>query len=245
MRSGGPRHDSLDNVHYGLHYGVVCQNKDDEQKLGRVKVKFAWLDSHDEQTHWAQLVTPMEGNKFRLVQPAREINDVVLVAFIQGDFRQPVIVGGMWSGDDGQPRRSRMRTARTTSRGYRSGRAGHRLILDDTAKTKVVVTDKSGKLMVGIGNFAKDGAGPNTCAVFKPPMAGDVGISFTSKEGNVEDHVQERRAQGQRGQDSVKVNVLTTIEVTAGSDMSVDGSSATKLTAGSPTSLDAPKIDIG
>src|SRR4051794_17462840 len=103
MRAGGPRHDSLDNVHYGLHYGVVCQNKDTEQSLNRVKVKFPWLDQGDtDQTHWAQLLTPMEGGKHGWYN-LPEIDDVVVVAFIQGDFRQPVVLGGVWSATDKSP----------------------------------------------------------------------------------------------------------------------------------------------
>ena len=240
MRAGGPRRDSLDNVQYGLHYGEVCQNKDDEQKLNRVKVKFAWLDTPDDQTHWAQLLTPMEGGKYGWYN-VPEIGDIVVVAFIHGDISQPVIVGGVWSSKDPSPEPNE--DGKNNFRGYRS-RSGHRLILDDTAKTKVVVTDKGGTLMVGIGNFAKDGAGPNTCAVFKPPMAGDVGIAFTSKEGNLEITCKDGKL-SLTAQDSVKANVTEKIEVTAGSDMAVEGSSATKLTAGSPTSVDAPTINIG
>ena len=43
MRTGGPRQDSLDLTQYGLHYGVVCQNKDPEN-LDRIKVRLPWLD---------------------------------------------------------------------------------------------------------------------------------------------------------------------------------------------------------
>ena len=58
---GRDRGDSLDHLQYGLQYGIVCQNKD-PQGLGRVKVRLPWLDQGDmDQTHWAQLVTPMGG----------------------------------------------------------------------------------------------------------------------------------------------------------------------------------------
>ncbi len=227
-------------MQYGLHYGEVCQNKDDEQKLNRVKVKFAWLDTPNDQTHWAQLLTPMEGSKFGWYN-VPEVGDIVLVAFIQGDISQPVIVGGVWSTKDTSPEPNE--DGKNNFRGYRS-RSGSRLIFDDSAKTKIVIADSGGTCSIGIGNFAKEGAGPNTCAVFKPPMSGDTGISIASTEGSLEITCKDGKL-SLTASDSVKVNVGTTIAITAGSDMSVDGSSATKLTAGSPTSLDAPTINIG
>ena len=32
MRSGGLKHDALDQVHYGLYYGVVTDNVDPDNK---------------------------------------------------------------------------------------------------------------------------------------------------------------------------------------------------------------------
>ncbi len=71
MRAGGPSTTRSIHVQYGLHYGVVVQNKDPE-KLSRIKVRLPWLDGGDQdQTHWAQLLTPMEGKQVRLVRAAR------------------------------------------------------------------------------------------------------------------------------------------------------------------------------
>jgi uncharacterized protein involved in type VI secretion and phage assembly len=241
MRAGLPRADAYDLLQYGLHYAEVCQNKDDEKKLNRVKVKFAWLDAGDkDQTYWAQLMTPMEGDKFGWYN-VPEIGDIVVVAFIHGDFSQPVIVGGVWSKKDTSPEPNS--DGKNNFRGYRS-RSGHRLILDDSGKTKIVLADKSTKLMVGVGQFAKDGEGPNICAVYKPPMSGETGVSFSSMEGNV-DITCKNGTLKITAQENVKINAKKTIDVSAGSDMKIEGSSGTKLTAGSPTSMDAPKINIG
>lgn len=241
MRAGGPRTTSLDALQYGLHYAEVCQNKDDEQKLNRVKVKFAWLDGGDkDQTHWAQLMTPMEGGKFGWYN-VPEIGDIVVVAFIHGDISQPVVLGGVWSTKDSSPEPNE--DGKNHFRGYRS-RSGHRMILDDSGKTKVVFADKSTKLVVGVGQFAKEGAGPNICAVFKPPMSGETGVSISSMEGNVEINCKDGKL-SVKAEGNVKINAKQTIDVNAGTNMQVEGSSATKLTAGSPTSLDAPIINIG
>lgn len=240
MRPGGPRIASLDNVQYGLHYGVVCQNNDPD-KLDRIKVRLPWLDGGDkDQTHWAQLMTPMEGNKFGwYVLP--DIDDVVVVMFLGGDVSQPVIIGGVWSTPDFSPEPNE--DGKNNFRGYRS-RSGSRLILDDSGKAKVVLADKTGKNMIGIGTFAKDGAGPNVCAVYKPPMSGAEGIAISTMEGKLEMTCKDGKLTIESG-DNIKINAKTTISVKAGSDITLEGSSAGKLTSASPSHYDAPKISIG
>jgi uncharacterized protein involved in type VI secretion and phage assembly len=239
LRAGGPKHDSLDHLQYGLYYGVVVQNKDPDN-LGRIKVRLPWLDKGDEdQTHWAQIVTPMEGKKFGMYA-IPDIEDAVVVMFIGGDSAQPVILGGIWSKPDFSPEPNE--DGKNNFRGYRS-RSGHRLILDDTAKTKVVFADKTGKNMIGIGNFAKDGAGPNVCAVYKPPMSGEVGVSFSSMEGTLEITCKNGALKVEAGQ-AVKINAETTIDIKAGGDIKMSGSSSAKLSATDNSNYDAQKVDI-
>lgn len=239
MRSGGPRQDSLDNTRYGVQYGVVVQNKDPDG-LNRIKVKFPWLDDGDtDQTHWAQLSTPMEGNKFGwLTLP--DIDDAVIVMFVAGDSSQPVILGGVWSNKDTSPEPNE--DGKNNFRGYRS-RAGHRLILDDSDKTKVVVADKTAKNVIGIGNFATAGAGPNKCAVFKPPMSGDTGVSISTMEGAME-ILCKQGTFSVTAEKAIKINAKTTIEVKAAQTIDLNGTATAKLTSGQPANFDAPIIKI-
>ncbi len=239
MRSGGPRKESLDLLQVGLHYGVVVQNKDPD-KLERIKIRLPWLDGGDkDQTHWAQLLTPMEGKKFGWYT-LPDIDDVVVVMFIGGSLSHPVILGGVWSKVDNSPEPNE--DGKNNFRGYRS-RTGHRLILDDTDKTKVVLADKTGKNMLGIGNFAKAGAGPNVCAVYKPPMSGDTGVSVSTMEGTMDITCKDGKL-SVAAEQNIKINAKTTIDMKAQGDLSMDGSSAAKLTSGAPSNYDAPKIDI-
>jgi uncharacterized protein involved in type VI secretion and phage assembly len=239
MRAGGPRIESLDNLQFGLHYGIVCQNKDPDN-LDRVKVRLPWLDGGDtDQTHWAQLLTPMEGQKFGwYVVP--DIDDVVVVMFIGGDVSQPVIVGGVWSKPDQSPEPNE--DGKNNFRGYRS-RSGHRLILDDSPKTKVVIADKTAKNMFGVGEFDKDGAGPNVCAVYKPPMSGTSGVSFSTMEGKMEMTCKNGKLSVE-AKENIKLNAKTTIDVKAGGDLTMEASSSAKLTSGSPGNFDASTIEI-
>ena len=239
MKPGGPRRDSLDHLQFGLHYGIVCQNTDPD-KLDRIKVRLPWLDQGEvDQTHFAQLVTPMEGKKFGWYT-LPDVGDVVIVMFIGGDTSQPVILGGIWSKPDFSPEPNE--DGKNNFRGYRS-RSGHRLILDDTGKTKVVFADKTGKNMVGVGNFAKDGAGPNTCAVYKPPMSGEVGVSVSSMEGTLEINCKDG-ALKVTAEQNIKINAKTTIDINAGGDMTFEGSSQAKLTSSDNSNYDASKVDI-
>jgi uncharacterized protein involved in type VI secretion and phage assembly len=238
VRAGGPRVESLDATQYGLHYGIVCQNKDPDN-LGRIKVRMPWLDAGDtDQTHWAQLLTPMEGDKFGwYVLP--DIDDVVAIMFIAGDMSQPVVIGGVWSKPDFSPETNE--DGANNFRGYRS-RSGHRMVFDDTKSgTKVYLADKTTKLMIGMGKFAKDGAGPNVCAVWKPPMSGDNGISISSMEGKMEITAKTKLT---IKAENIKINAKTTIDIKAGSDFQMEGSSSAKLTSSSESNYDAPKIDI-
>jgi uncharacterized protein involved in type VI secretion and phage assembly len=239
MRGGGPRIESQDNLQLGLHYAIVCQNKDPDN-LDRIKVRLPWLDGGDtDQTHWAQLLTPMEGKKFGwYVLP--DIDDVVVVMFIGGDMSQPVVVGGVWSRTDKSPEPNE--DGANNFRGYRS-RCGHRLILDDSSKVKLVIADKTTKNMFGIGEFDRDGAGPNVCAPYKPPMSGTSGVTFSTMEGAMQITCKNGKLLID-AKENIKINAKTTIDVKAGGDLSMEASSSAKLTSGSPSNLDAPKIEI-
>jgi uncharacterized protein involved in type VI secretion and phage assembly len=240
FKPGGPKKDSQDNVGYGLQYGIVTQNKDPDN-LNRIKVRLPWLDQGDtDQTHWAQLMTQMEGDKFGwYVLP--DIDDVVAVMFMQGDITQPVIMGGVWSTKDTSPEPNE--DGKNNFRGYRS-RCGHRLILDDTKKTKVVLVDKTTKLMIGVGNFEKEGAGPNKSATFAPPQAAKTGISMSSMEGTFEITCKNGKLKV-TAEKNITINATDTLTMKAGSDVKLSGSSAAKLTSSAASNYDASKVNIG
>jgi uncharacterized protein involved in type VI secretion and phage assembly len=241
MRTGGTTQDLLAPMQYGLHYGIVCQNTDDEQQLNRIKVRFPWLDGGGvDRAHWAQLLTPMEGDQFGWYT-VPDVDDVVVVAFIMGDISQPVILGGVWSAPDFSPETNE--DGKNNFRGYRS-RSGHRLILDDSDKPKAVVADKTGHNVLGIGAFDKAGVGPNVCALYKPPGAGDGGVALSCMTGDL----QLTCKNGQlsiTARRHVQIESQTTIAVSSGRNLELDGRKASQLTASRPASYDASTINIG
>jgi uncharacterized protein involved in type VI secretion and phage assembly len=222
-----------------VHYGIVVQNQDPEN-LDRIKVRLPWLDQGDvDQTHWAQLLTPMEGSKFGWYT-LPDIDDVVAVMFIAGDTSQPVVIGGVWSTADFSPETNE--DGKNNFRGYRS-RTGHRLVFDDSEQTKIYVADKTNKNMIGIGKFAKEGAGPNVCAVYKPPMAGESGVSISSMEGTMEITCKDGALKVKADQD-IKINAKTTIDIKAGGDIKAEGPSAVKITSSDNSNYDGAKVDL-
>ena len=239
MRAGGPRSDSLDNVQFGMHYAVVCQNKDPDN-LGRVKVRLPWLDHGDtDQAHWAQLVTPMEGDKFGWYA-LPDVDDVVVVMFLAGDISKPLIVGGVWSKPDNSPEPNE--DGANNFRGYRS-RCGHRLLFDDSKKVKVVIADKTAKNMVGVGEFDKDGAGPNVCAIYKPPMSGTTGVAIATMEGKLQLSCPSGKLLVQ-ADENIKISSKTSIDIKAGTELKLDGSSSTKIHSDGASSYDASTVNV-
>ena len=87
----------------------------------------------------------------------------------------------------------------------------------------------------------KDGAGPNICAVWKPPMSGESGVSLSTMEGKME--ITAKTKLSIKGE-NIKINAKTTIDMKAGSDLKMEGTSAAKLTSSDNSNYDAPKIDI-
>ncbi|MGH3823469.1 MAG: VgrG-related protein [Pseudonocardiaceae bacterium] len=84
----------------GVVIGQVSDNRDPD-KLGRVRLTFPWL--HDEfVSDWARTVQAGAGKaRGALIVP--EVGDEVLVAFEQGSFQRPYVLGGLHNGVDTPP----------------------------------------------------------------------------------------------------------------------------------------------
>lgn len=200
---------------FGLFYGIV-QKGDDPEHLDRLAVK---LERDGTVTTWASLVHPTNW----YVLP--DADDTVVVAFIDGDERLPVILGGVWS--DPKPAPEVNKDGKNNFRGYRS-RTGHRLILDDSEKTKAVLVDMKGKNVVGIGDHAAAGAGPNSCEVFMPAMASGSGVSISAMEGSLE-----IACTGSLSikAENIKINAKQSFEGSVKATMTLQGASKVKATS--------------
>jgi uncharacterized protein involved in type VI secretion and phage assembly len=84
----------------GVVIGIV-RERDDEDGQGRGKVDYPWLPGRP-RSPWTPIAAPLAGgSRGACFMP--EIDDEVLVAFEQGQFEHPYIVGFLWNGVDRPP----------------------------------------------------------------------------------------------------------------------------------------------
>ena len=175
---GGPAARHGENSLGGVYYALVTQNDDPEGPGGRVKVRYPWMPEGDrDQSYWAPICVPMIGDGFG-TYTLPDVNDEVLVVFLAGDVHHPVVIGAGWSKTDPPPEDNA--DGKNDFRLVKS-RAQHRLILDDSSNTKVVLTDLGDKHMVDVGAHAASGSSPN--AVDVPALGSARGVSAAAMSG--------------------------------------------------------------
>jgi phage protein D/phage baseplate assembly protein gpV len=132
----------------GRQLGVVIalvDDVDDPQQLGRVRLRFPWMDDNYV-SDWAR-VAVLGGGKARGAAWLPETDDEVLVAFEFGDVRRPYVLGGLWNGKDAPP-------AYATDQGKQKARSlvsriGHSLVMrDGDDNATVELTSADGKLAI-------------------------------------------------------------------------------------------------
>jgi phage baseplate assembly protein V len=91
---------TADNRFFGVEEGIVTSVEQEISKEGRIKVKLTRRDDLMELE--CRMCNSMAGNNYGFYF-IPEVGDEVLVAFIQGDMRLPVILGGLYNGKDLPP----------------------------------------------------------------------------------------------------------------------------------------------
>lgn len=135
--SAQPRSRTADNRFYGTFEGIVTRT-DDPEGEGRVKVTYPWFNKKME-SEWAPVMQffagPGHGSFFVPVE-----GSLVLCSCRHGDLRKPVIVGGLYNGED-KPNSDHVRRREIASEN------GHRLAMYDSkgdSKGAIVLEDSSG-----------------------------------------------------------------------------------------------------
>ncbi len=123
---------------FGVFTGIVEKNDDPEHE-GRVKLSFPWLDDATV-TDWCRVIQPYAGPKYGAVF-VPETQTEVLVAFVHGDMNEPVVIGGLYNGDDKPPTyhdgtKQDVKMIKT--------KAGHVFRLDDSAKARAIELKTAG-----------------------------------------------------------------------------------------------------
>ena len=99
---------------------------------------FPWFD--DEMvSEWCRVAQPYAGNGYGVFL-VPEVGDEVLVAFIHGDMRLPIVLGGLYNGQDKPPTSRQDDTDQKLIR----TKAGHELLFDDSDGTERVTLETAG-----------------------------------------------------------------------------------------------------
>jgi uncharacterized protein involved in type VI secretion and phage assembly len=89
-----------------MHAGYLATvvSLDDPDRRNRVQVRLIAFDAVDTQDApmWARVVAPFAGSD-RGVFFLPDVDDEVLVVFMNGDARHPLILGGLWNGNAQSP----------------------------------------------------------------------------------------------------------------------------------------------
>lgn len=134
------RSRSTDKRFYGVAEAIVTAVRDD----GRVKVTYPWFDETME-SEWGRVMQffagPGHGAFF-----LPEVGSEVLVAFIHGDMRLPVVLGGLYNGKDlppgtDDPLKTHVRHRRIESP---TGQRISFLDAEGSAVSALILQDKSG-----------------------------------------------------------------------------------------------------
>ena len=139
---------------YGVVVGIVTQN-DDQEKIGRVKVKFPWLSDNDE-SDWARIAFLGAGpNAGAVFLP--EVGDEVLVAFEHGDIGRPFVLGGLYNGKDKPNLGEGLTSQGKVKRNGFVSRKGHKLgFFEDQSKSGIALITSDGKIKVALNETSSE-----------------------------------------------------------------------------------------
>ena len=139
---------ATDKLFHGVYPAIVVQVGDPSHPA-EVRLRFDWFDPQM-RTEWCRICNLYAGNGYGSVWHPEE-GDEVLVAFMHGDMRWPIVLGGLYNGQDAPPT---VRSDSSDQKLFRT-KAGHQITLDDTSGSeKIVVVDKSGKNSIVIDTVA-------------------------------------------------------------------------------------------
>jgi len=121
-----------------LQTATVVDNNDPD-KLGRIKVKFPWLEA--EETIWVRFVTPHAGED-RGWYAVPEIDDEVLVGYEFGNPNHPIVLGALYNKKAAPP--SAAATPENDIKLFRTKAGNEIKINDKSGSEEIAITTKDG-----------------------------------------------------------------------------------------------------
>lgn len=136
----------------GVAWGVVTSNSHPDGAY-MVRVKLPWIQSSDENddadfiTTWCRVLTPMAGGK-RGFYMLPEVDDEVLLAFVHGNIREPVVLGSAWNADDLPPHGGEAPADSEDPMGNSAGIADAATDTTDDANNARMIVSRSGSVLL-------------------------------------------------------------------------------------------------
>ena len=187
---------------------ALVTNSDDPKNWGRVKVKFPWLDDNSE-SDWARVIGVGAGPESGFyMMPA--VDDEVMVAFLHGDFSQPIVMGGVWNGANkippeaasaGTGEKPLVRTLHSPN--------GHKITMYDNADKKIEITTTDGRSMVLDDNNKKIIISTSNVKI----TLEDNNLTIENNGGNI----------GIKGSSNLKLEATGNIDIKASGQLTLKG----------------------
>ncbi len=114
----------------------------DPENLARIQVRLFNFDDVEEQDGpvWARVAAPFAGaDRGAFFIP--DVDDEVLVAFVNGDSRQPIVLGGLWNGSAKPPESI---DGDRVDRWTITGKKGTRIAIEESSSPTVKFTTPGG-----------------------------------------------------------------------------------------------------
>ncbi|MBE7384888.1 MAG: hypothetical protein F6J95_026175 [Leptolyngbya sp. SIO1E4] len=171
----------------GTYLAQVVSVSDPENQ-GRVQVKLLSFDAAPNQDAaiWARVAVPFAGsNRGAFLIP--DVEDEVLVSFVNGDSRFPIVVGGLWNGRDRPPETL---PGESVDRWTLVGKAGTRIAIVEESEATATISFTTPQ---GIrGTFTDEGGGKiefqtadTTITVDSDGVTVDTPIKVTVRAGSL------------------------------------------------------------
>ena len=209
-----------------LAVGIVSNNNDD-QKLGRVKVKFPALDEQLE-SDWLRIAT-LNAGPSRGVLMMPQVDDEVIVGFENGDTRRGYVLGSVWNGKD-KPDANHIKGAADND--------GSFAVLSDK---QIIATSKDEMKLTSTKKMTVDVQDEQLVKVAKDRTEQIKGNRKTEVSGNLEQKAQGNVKSESTGSTTIKATGTVTLESSA--SLTIKAPSVTVEGQASLT-LKAPQVTI-
>jgi phage baseplate assembly protein gpV len=136
---------------FAIHIGLVTDVQDSSQN-GRVRIKLTSADPDGTAQIWARVAVPFAGTQCgAFLIP--DVGDEVVVAFVAGDPRHPVVLGSLWNGEQQAPEQI---SGNSVDRWSFTGKAGTRIAIVEQGQGSETVSIET---PLGVSGTFTDEAG--------------------------------------------------------------------------------------